>query len=73
MTGYYLLDHPNPNCPDRGDGRYWGYAEMAQPPIWITVHTTESFADREAGKRIGRDKPAPPADQPGGGKTKAPR
>jgi len=45
MTGYYLLDHPNPNCPDRGDGRYWGYAEMSQPPIWVTVHTTESFAD----------------------------
>ncbi len=45
MTGYYLLDHPNPNCPDRGDGRYWGYAEMSQPPALITVHTTESFAD----------------------------
>lgn len=45
MTGYYLLDHPNPNCPDRGDGRYWGYAEMQGQPAWITVHTTESFAD----------------------------
>lgn len=45
VTGYYLLDHQNPNCPDRGDGRYWGYAEMAQPPTLITVHTTESFAD----------------------------
>ena len=45
MTGYYLLDHPNPNCPERGDGRYWGYAEMSQLPVWVTVHTTESFAD----------------------------
>lgn len=42
---YYLLDHPNPSCPDRGDGRYWGYAEMQAQPYLITVHTTESFAD----------------------------
>jgi hypothetical protein len=45
MSGYYLLDHPNPACPDRGDGRYWGYAEMAAPVSWVTVHTAESFAD----------------------------
>lgn len=44
-TDYYLLSHPNPNCPERGDGRYWGYAEMSAAPIWVTVHTTESFAD----------------------------
>lgn len=45
VIGYYLLDHPNPACPERGDGRYWGYAEMQGVPAWVTVHTTESFAD----------------------------
>lgn len=45
MTGYFLLDNPNPNCPERGDGRYWGYAEMQGQPFVISVHTTESFAD----------------------------
>lgn len=43
---YYLLEHPNPNCPDRGDGKYWGYQVMPVPPFLISVHTTESFADR---------------------------
>lgn len=42
---YYLLDHPNPSCPDRGDGRYHGYMQMQAQPALITVHTTESFAD----------------------------
>ena len=44
-TGYYLLDHINPNAADRGDGRYWGYATMLQTPRVIVVHTTESLAD----------------------------
>ena len=43
--GYYLLDHPNPACPERGDGRYWGYMEMFPAPRVVTVHTTESLAD----------------------------
>jgi len=43
---YYLLSHPNSNCPDRGDGRYWGYAVMQGQPFLISVHTTESFADQ---------------------------
>ncbi len=51
---YYLLDHPNPNCPDRGDGRYWGYAEMQAQPFLIAVHTTESFAD-ELGADMGAE------------------
>lgn len=42
---YYLLSHPNPNAPERGDGRYWGYAEMSAAPRAVTVHTTESLAD----------------------------
>jgi hypothetical protein len=42
---YYLLEHPNPNCIDRGDGRYHGYMQMQAQPVLITVHTTESLAD----------------------------
>jgi hypothetical protein len=44
-TGYYLLDSPNPNAPERGDGRYWGYASMNEQPRAIVLHTTESLAD----------------------------
>ena len=44
-TGYYLLDHPNPNAPERGDGEYWGYPTMNQTPRVIVVHSTESLAD----------------------------
>ena len=54
MTGYYLLDHPNPACPDRGDGQYHGYAEMQAQPYLIAVHTTESFAD-ELGDDMGAE------------------
>ena len=54
MTGYYLLDNPNPNCPDRGDGRYWGYAELQGQPFVVSVHTTESFAD-ELGEDSGAE------------------
>lgn len=54
MTGYYLLDNPNPACPDRGDGRYWGYAEMQAQPYLIAVHSTESFAD-ELGDDMGAE------------------
>lgn len=45
MTGYYLLDHPNPAAVTNPDGTYWGRQTMAGAPIWITVHTAESFAD----------------------------
>lgn len=45
MTGYYLLDHPNPGAVANPDGTYWGRQVMSAPPIWITVHTAESFAD----------------------------
>lgn len=45
MTGYYLLDNPNPGAVANPDGTYWGRQVMAAPPIWITVHTAESFAD----------------------------
>lgn len=45
MTGYYLLDNPNPNCPQRGDGQYWGYSSMNEQPRAIVLHTTESLAD----------------------------
>lgn len=54
MTGYFLLDNPNPNCPERGDGRYWGYAEMQGQPFVVSVHTTESFAD-ELGEDSGAE------------------
>ena len=42
-TGYYLLDHPNPNAGRFGG--FWGYATMLQTPRVIVVHSTESFAD----------------------------
>ncbi len=45
MTGYYLLDKANPGAVANPDGTYWGRQVMAAPPIWITVHTAESFAD----------------------------
>jgi len=54
MTGYYLLDTPNPACPDRGDGQYHGYMEMQAQPYLIAVHTTESFAD-ELGDDMGAE------------------
>ena len=54
MTGYYLLDHPNPACPERGDGQYHGYAAMQGQPWLITVHTAESFAD-EIGEDMGAE------------------
>lgn len=45
MTGYYLIDNPNPAAVANSDGTYWGRQIMAGAPIWITVHTAESFAD----------------------------
>lgn len=45
MSEYYLLDHPNPNAPDNGDGRYWGRATMEETPRVIVAHTTEGWAD----------------------------
>lgn len=45
MTGYYLLDNPNPAGTVNPDGTYWGYQVMAVDPWLVTVHTSESFAD----------------------------
>lgn len=42
-TGYYLIDHKNPNAARFGG--FWGYATMLQIPRVIVVHTTESLAD----------------------------
>lgn len=39
----------------------------------LAAEVAKAKADREAGKKIGRDKPAPPAEPAGGGKTKAGR
>ena len=39
----------------------------------FAAEVAKAKTDREAGKKIGRDKPAPPADQAGGGKTRAGR
>ena len=39
----------------------------------LAAEVAKAKTDREAGKKIGRDKPAPPADQAGGGKTRAGR
>lgn len=44
-TGYYLLDHPNPNAPAYDDGCYWGKPTIDEPPRVIVVHTTEGWAD----------------------------
>jgi hypothetical protein len=44
-TGYHLIDNPNPNAPERGDGRYWGWPTMSETPRAIVLHTTESLAD----------------------------
>jgi hypothetical protein len=42
-TGYYLLDHRNPNAGRFGG--FWGYSTMSQTPRVIVAHTTESLAD----------------------------
>jgi hypothetical protein len=45
VTGYYGLDHPNPNATAKGYPGFWGYASMNQTPRAVVTHTTESFAD----------------------------
>lgn len=54
MTGYYLLDVPNPAGKVNPDGQYHGYAVMQGQPWLITVHTAESFAD-EIGEDMGAE------------------
>lgn len=44
-TGYYLLDHPNPNAPNRGDGRYWGYRSRNGALRVVVLHTPETGLD----------------------------
>ena len=39
----------------------------------LAAEVAKAKTDRESGKKIERPKPAQPADQAGGGKTKAPR
>ena len=39
----------------------------------LAAEVAKAKTDREAGKKIGRDKPTPPAEPAGGGKTKAGR
>ena len=39
----------------------------------LAAEVAKAKADRESGKKIERPKPTQPADQAGGGKTKAPR
>lgn len=54
MTGYYLLDHPNPNGTANPDGRYHGHMVMRENPRLITLHTGEVFAD-ELGDDLGAE------------------
>jgi hypothetical protein len=53
VTGY-LIDNPNPNAPDRGDGRYWGWPTMLNEPRAVTIHTAENIAD-EIGDDLGAE------------------
>lgn len=41
--GYYLLDHPNPNCPQTRHRSAWGWSA---PTGLVTVHTAEGALDR---------------------------
>ena len=44
--GYYLIDHPNPHAPVRGDGnRFWGYPSRTATVRLIVIHTSESAFD----------------------------
>ena len=46
MTGFYLLDNPNPNANLRGDGQYWGRETRREPVSGgIAVHSTEGIPD----------------------------
>lgn len=45
-TGYYALDHPNPNAVRWGNPLgFWGYSTMNNEPQAIVLHTTEGIAD----------------------------
>lgn len=44
-TGYYALDHPNPNALAKGYAGFWGYPTMRSDPSALVLHTTESLAD----------------------------
>jgi hypothetical protein len=54
MTGYWLIDNPNPNAGPRGDGSYWGYATMLNEPRAVTIHTAENITD-EIGDDLGAE------------------
>lgn len=42
----YLLEHPNPAAPDRGDGRYWGYRTRRGHSVDVgVIHTAENVPD----------------------------
>lgn len=45
-TGFYLLDHENPNAPRRGDGRrFWGYPSRRAGLRVLVAHTPETGLD----------------------------
>lgn len=44
-TGYYALEHPNPQAIAKGYDGFWGYPTMNQAPRAVVTHTTESLAD----------------------------
>lgn len=47
-TGYYALDHTNPNAIAKGyTWGFWGYPTMNQTPRAVVAHTTESLADQD--------------------------
>lgn len=46
MTGYHLLDHPNPHARDRGQGRrFHGYPGRRAEVRLVVLHTSESAFD----------------------------
>ena len=48
MSGYYLIDHPNPHARADSDGRYHGYATRRQAVRVIVIHTAENTPDTVA-------------------------
>lgn len=47
-TGYYLIDHENPNARPDADGRYHGYATRRSRVRVIVIHTAENTPDTVA-------------------------
>lgn len=47
-SGYYLIDHPNPNARADSDGRYHGYPGRRKKVSCIVIHTAENTPDTVA-------------------------